>query len=692
MRFYCIPIVCLCSVILATRASAQAPVARPAATTQAAAKWCRKVEHRPQQPKPGERVTVSATVAADVADVRLEYQIVEPGAYVELKEPAYAKGWVSVPMKQNGEAHVVEVPESVQKHRRLVRFRIVGKDKAGKPLVSPEVAANEAGSPNYGYFVYGGIPAWKGAIQPGSRDPKRREVVEFSPEALSKIQVYHLLGKRESIENATWNERAAGKEYKYTGTLVADGVVYDHVQYRARGGVWRYAMGKNMWKVNFASGERLKAKDDYGRRYAATWDKLNLRSLIQMGDYGRRGEHGLYESVGYRLFNMAGVPAPRTHWVHWRIIDGAEESPTDQYRGDFWGLYLAIENVDGRFLKEHDLPDGNLFKMFVGGGGELENQGEGRPADGSDLATFMNAYNRRDQSEQWWRANLDLPSYYSYRAILECIHHYDISDGKNYNYYQNPKTGRWHVFPWDLDLIWADHMYGSGDEPFKSRVLTKPVLALEYRNRLREIRDLLYNEDETGRLIDECAAIIGGTGGGATITEADRRKWDYHPAVAAAGHQGGVGRFYQAVPSRDFRGMVDQMKEYVATRGQWVDLALLQELKIPARPRATYAGAANYPAGALRFRSSPYKGTAAFAAVKWRIAEIAPATASSPGAYEISPVWESPELAEVAEVAIPENVVKPGRTYRVRVRMKDVTGRWSHWSAPIQFVAGRAAP
>jgi hypothetical protein len=679
MRWVLILFVCLCAL---------SPAGYVAAQAQDAEKWCRKVEHRPERPKPGQRVTISATIAAGVTDVRLEYQVVEPGAYIELKEPAYAKGWLSEPMKMVGEAHQAELPESVQKHRRLVRYRIVAKDQAGKSLVSPQVEGVAGASPNYAYFVYGDMPAWRGAIEPGSRDRRRAQVTEFPPEALSRIQVYHLIGKRRSIENATWNERAMGKEYKYTGTLVADGVVYDHVQYRARGGVWRYAMGKNMWKVNFAPGERLKAKDDYGRRYAATWDKLNLRSLIQMGDYGRRGEHGLYESVGYRLFNMAGVAAPRTHWVHWRIIDGAEESPADQYRGDFWGLYLAIANVDGRFLKEHALPDGNLFKMFVGGGGELENQGEGRPADGSDLAKFMNAYNRRGQPEEWWRANVDLPGYYSYRAILECIHHYDVSDGKNYNYYQNPKSGRWHVFPWDLDLIWADHMYGSGDEPFKSRVLSNPAFALEYRNRLREIRDLLYNEDETGRLIDECAAIIGGTAGGTTITEADRRKWDHHPAVAAAGHQGGVGRFYQAVPSRDFRGMVEQMKDYVSTRGQWVDLALLQDLKIPAKPRATYTGSAGYPPNGLRFRSSPYKGTAAFAAVKWRIAEVAPATANSPGIYEINPLWESPELAEVGEVAVPPNLVKSGRTYRVRVKMKDATARWSHWSAPIELTAG----
>ena len=41
-------------------------------------------------------------------------------------------------------------------------------------------------------------------------------------------------------------------------------------------------------------------------------------------------------------------------------------------------------------------------------------------------------------TEQWWRDNCDLPNYYNYRAIVDCIHHYDIGDGKNYFYYHNP--------------------------------------------------------------------------------------------------------------------------------------------------------------------------------------------------------------------------------------------------------------
>src|SRR5438128_2676405 len=94
---------------------------------------------------------------------------------------------------------------------------------------------------------------------------------------------------------------------------------------------------------------------------------------------------------------------------------------------------------------------------------------------GSDVRQFMRAYQRGNQPDSWWRNNVDLPRYYSYRAILEAIHHYDLDAGKNYDYYFNPNTGKWIVIPWDIDLTWADNMYGGGNEPFKRPVLSRPA-------------------------------------------------------------------------------------------------------------------------------------------------------------------------------------------------------------------------
>jgi hypothetical protein len=448
-------------------------------------------------------------------------------------------------------------------------------------------------------------------------------------------------------------------------------------------------MGKNMWKFALPGEHLLHARDDFGRAYDFPWSKINLRACIQQGDYGQRGEQGMFESVGFRLFNLAGVPAPNTHWIQLRIIDEPEENPANQYRGDFWGLYLAIENEDGHFLKNHGLPSGNLYKMELGSG-TLEHHGTGAVTNRSDLHAFRVAYARSTPPDDWWRTNLNLAAYYSYRAICECIHHYDIADGKNYDYFRNPSSGQWLVIPWDIDLTWADNMYGSGEEPFKRSVLSRPAFRLEYQNRLREIRDLLFNPEQAGRLIDEYAAVIGDQAGGLSIAEADRRKWDFHPMMTQ-GWKAGQGLFYQAGRTKDFPGMVRLMRNYVKSRGAWVDSFLLADNAIPATPSVTSECPAGFPPDQLRFRSSEYKGANAFAALKWRLAEITPGVVTNADHrtahhYEITPVWESAELANApTEMSIPAGIAKPGHTYRVRVRMKDVTGRWSHWSQPVEF-------
>ncbi|MFO7580566.1 MAG: hypothetical protein R6W74_10235, partial [Nitrosomonas halophila] len=101
----------------------------------------------------------------------------------------------------------------------------------------------------------------------------------------------------------------------------------------------------------------------------------------------------------------------------------------------------------------------------------------------------------------------------------------------------------------------------------------------------------------------------------------------------------------------------------------------------------------------MRFQTTAFsdpQGAGTFAAIKWRIAEVQDYASltgrpTEPRKYEIEPVWESDELTTFADtVRIPADGVKPDHRYRVRCKMKDTSGRWSHWSAPVQFVAGTA--
>jgi hypothetical protein len=623
----------------------------------------RQVNHSPKQPKSGQAVTITAKITDSdgVADVVLNYQVVEPGSYINIKDSQYYTNWINITMLDDGLAgdeiagddiYSVQLPGSIQVHRRLVRYRIAITDNGGRGLMAPYP---DDPQPNFAYFVYDGVPAWYGANRPGVTP-----VVKYDSDVMSSLPVYHLISKKSDVENCTWYEKYGGDEYKWLGTLVYDGDVYDHVTYRARGGVWRYAMGKNMWKFNFNRGHRFQARDDYGNKYETEWDKLNFSACIQQGSFGQRGEQGMFEAVSFKLFNMAGVPTSKTNWLHFRIIDERSEdgnlnaahppltSSGTQYDGDFWGLYMTIEQMDGRFLDEHDLPDGNLYKMDEAypSGLKLNNQGPTAVTDNSDVISFRSSY-QSASSANWWGSNVNLESYYALYAIYNAVHHGDITS-KNHFFYQNPEptTNEWGTnklwwqFVWDVDLTWTCY-YGGMSDPFsRSGVLNSPQISVACRNRVREIVDLLFNSDQTNQLIDEFAAVIDDPGGGPSIVDADRAMWDYHWAVGDgaypryldqdASFKAGQGRFYQEAVNRgyqrDFAGMVQVMKDFVVERGSYMN-SISDDSAIPHTPSVTATCPPDFPINCLTFEMSPFsdpQGSGTFAAMKWRIAEVNP--------------------------------------------------------------------
>lgn len=686
---------------LATQASETGPAAkRPKAGELA-------VTHEPLQPRSGQRVRISVDSrgTSPQGELLLEYQMVEPGRYIARKDKGFEKQWLSVPLNDAGlqgdttagdGIFSAELEGDLQKHRRLVRYRV--RSGATRKVIAPDEEDKQG---NYAYFVYDGVPPWKGAIHPKAGAAQFRQPVTFSSEALQRVPVYHFISSKASVEQATWRQPADfgnpdRQEYRHTGTLVYDGMVYDHVGFRARGGAWRHAMGKNMWKFNFLAGHRFEARDHYGNRYKAKWDKLNLGACIQQGDYGMRGEQGMFEALGFRLFNLAGVEASRTHWVHLRIIDDAEESPANQYEGDFWGLYLAVENLDDHFLKEHDLPPGNLYKMEFGA--KTAYNGDPAVTDQSDVNEFVRSIMRRRQNAPWWEENVDLPRYYSYRAILEAIHHYDIDAGKNYFYYHHPETKKWIVLPWDIDLSWGDHMYGGGYEPFyRAGILFQEPFKRQYQERLAELRDLLFNPDQINLLIDEHAAMISDPKGAPSLADADRAKWDYHPVLASPyvmSMKAGQGKFYFGNPRNTFQTMVKYMKNYAAKRAGWIDTRLLKGYTPPPPPQVAPPEPADASSDSLplRLSSSP---EASAKAIRWRLAEVTdPASpvfdSRQHWTYEIQPLWEHQTTSP--EARVPASLLVPGHSYRVRARWQMDNGEWSRWSSPVLITARSAGP
>ena len=63
-----------------------------------------------------------------------------------------------------------------------------------------------------------------------------------------------------------------------------------------------------------------------------------------------------------------------------------------------------------------------------------------------------------------------------------------------------------------------------------------------------------------------------------------------------------------------------------------------------------------------------------------------------PKVYEISSTWKREFTAPFsATLSLPLGVVQPGKKYRIRVRVQDTTGYYSHWSEPLEFVPTKVA-
>ncbi|MDE0860205.1 MAG: lamin tail domain-containing protein [Akkermansiaceae bacterium] len=672
----------------------------------------RQVNHLPEQPASTQAVTVTAKVTDSdgVAKVSLEYQLVDPGDYIKLSDPRYDTEWTSVPMLDDGstgdalggdDTYTVILPGTMQTHRRLVRYRINATDTLGANVRGPYT---DDPQPNFAYFVYDTIPTWTGSARPGVA-PDVTYDFNALPLVQQQVPVYHLITTREEHEDSqhipsSTSSGYTGSDYLWEGTLVYDGRIYDHISFRARGGVWRYAMGKNMWKFDFNRGRRFEARDQYGERYDTDWRKLNFAAIVQHANFNQRGEQGLFECGGFRLHNLAGNPASKTHYVHFRIIEHADENgPTaSQFDTDFQGLYLALEQMDGQFLEEHDLPDGNFYKM-ESGTGELNNQGPDQPTNKADLNAFF-AYKGSQQTQQWWEDNLNLEDYYNFRAIATAIDDSDIGHNKNYFYFHDPVADNWRVLNWDLDGAWTNIYTGLGTQgPLSNRVLAIPDFARDYRNRLREILDLLFNDDQTGKVLDECARFIY-TPGIASLVDADRAMWDYNPILISGkvnATKAGHGHYYEAASPETFAGMINHVKGHIADQTAnpiYRNFLNSEAATIPAKPIITYIGAPGFPSTDLSFQSSNFsdpQGSGTFGGMQWRIGEIYNESVTGyvsgePFRYEIEDVWTSEILPSFnATQDIPLIYARPGGTYRARVRHLDTTGNWGHWSDPVEF-------
>lgn len=624
----------------------------------------RQVSHSPKSPRGGEDVVVQAKVTDPdgVSLVMLEAQVVAPGSYVpaflakttssllanpngpRTPNPAYEQGWTAYEMKDDGVFPdeqqgdgIYTISLSGEAHRHLVRYRILVRDSLNEKVRVPYADDDRL---NFAYYHYDGVPDFRGA----STNHLAGEI--------TKVPVYQVLTTAPDFNQAMGTSGAdripsnnydARSAYNWNCTFVYDGEVYDHAQYRLRQRNARYSgSGKRSLKFRFNRGNYPQFRDRNGKKYPQAWKLLAMHKMV-----GSRSNQlwGLDQASNHLMWNLTGTPAPYTHWAHMRVVKGANEAPSVT-GGDFYGMLLALEEYDSRFLDSHKLAKGNLYKLIsyrTNGLDVQRYQAADAVDDGSDFSNIIRQL-RPERTDQWLNEHVNWESWNHYHAIVDLIRHYDVQPNlaehlKNRAYYFEPSAtnplGRLHVLPWDSDTSWGPNWNAGVDFPKQaifgaSGVGTRSPFTIEYLNTMREMRDLLWQEDQIDLVIDPLASRIE------ELVEADRSRWP----------NGNLGS------GRDpsLESVVANMKRFAFTGGSWVGGnnagmplisrdsgasgqsgrdayvdALTSDSLAPAKPEISYSGVPGYPVDGLAFSSSSFsdaQGSGSFQAMEWRLSEI----------------------------------------------------------------------
>lgn len=658
-------------------AGAPTPGARNSVFTESAPPQIRQVAHAPRLPVAAQPLTITAKVTdpQGVASVQLHHQLVAPGAYLpshlalttaqvtanpsvpRTPNPAFEEParWTTVPMVDHGASGDAVAGDGVftavvpgQANRTLVRYRITATDGDGSQVRVPYA---DDPSLNFAAYVYDGVPDFVA----GTRSVAGQVPYVHPKEVLTSLPVYALLTTAADLSKAMAynsadqipsNNFESREAFNWNGTFVYNGEVYDHVRYRLRQRNDRYGgAGKRSFRFRFNRGRYAQLDDFEGNPYPEKWRTLNTHKMSARGG----ANLGLYEMANSYLWRIFGCPSPAAHWFHFRVVDGADEAPAGvngQHLGDFFGLMLGLEDYDSRFLSSRGLPDGNIYKLnsYILNGKEVQRfQARDSVTDGSDFYNILHNL-RAARSPDWLNTHVDYPAWYRYHAVVDAVRHYDVQPNtaehlKNRAWYFRPDVatpyGKLITLPWDSDTSWGPNWNG-GEDFSKAAAITanKADFVRDYRNTVREFRDLVWQRDQIEPLLNYFEAKV------APFHLADRDRWTGSPA--AAGNQ----------TDGPFAAKVADMKRFAFVGGTWdggnddpqaaqskdsgisgqqgrdAFLDFLQtDPAIPTPPSLSYAGAPGYPVNGLAFTSSPFadpQGDNTFGAMEWRLAEYQP--------------------------------------------------------------------
>lgn len=297
--------------------------------------------------------------------------------------------------------------------------------------------------------------------------------------------------------------------------------------------------------------------------------KLNFHSNVA-------DPSAMNESVAYRLYRDAGVPAPRTAYAKvYLTVPG-------KYARQYLGLYSIVENVDEHFIVDRfGTKKGAMFKPVT----------PSLFADlGSDWSKYQQIYDAKTKvSEAQTRRVIDfarllahaddaafaaqLPDYFDidqlarYMAVTTYLSSLDtiLCVGQNDYLYLDPRTNKFQFLPWDLDHAFGE-IFGEqdrlarlsiqtpwvGPNRFLRRVYQAEAFKKAYLAHLAEFSRTIFKPERIRAQVDEIAAAIRP----AVEAESREKLAKFDAALAGTSIKPASG-WFAPKPVKSIKGFVD---------------------------------------------------------------------------------------------------------------------------------------
>lgn len=251
--------------------------------------------------------------------------------------------------------------------------------------------------------------------------------------------------------------------------------------------------------------------------------KLNLNN-------GAMDPSVMREALAYEVFRRAGVPASRTAFARVFItVPGKHEH-------EYAGLYTVVEQVDGRFLKDHfggkaglllkpERVDGlpYLGEKWQAYQRQFEEKSAAKPRATKRFIAFVRLVNQANDAEfaEQIGSFMEVEAFLRFLAVQAALANLDspLLTGHNYYLYLNPGTEKLVWIPWDLNEAFGGFLGGGTPEgmidlsihkPFtRGNRLAERILALEGASRTYDaiLRGLIATNFTAQRLGEEMESV-----------------------------------------------------------------------------------------------------------------------------------------------------------------------------------------